>query len=699
MAVDLAAQPARASALTPALARAAAVPAGVWLAGIVAVSAAVRFVAALPHVVPLYFPDEYIYSSLARSLATSGRPLVRDVPASFPALLEPLLTAPFWLLGDPQIAFRLTQALNVVAMSLAAVPVYYLCRRLGLGKSFGLGAAGIAVTCPDVFFASFVLSDPIAYPLVLGALLAGVSALARPTRRSQVAFLALSGLACFARVQYVILPLVFLAAAVVVERGHVLRAARRFWLTLVLLGAPLAVLTALGPTRLLGYYAGISDNSIRAGAALHWIATDAMLLAYSAGWVLVPGALVGLALALIRPATREASAFAALTVFLALALFLEAGLYATNGADRFQERYLFVLLPLAAPAFGLLAAPAFGLLAAGRGIPRLSVALIAVALLAVAARLPLAPYTVADEKQDSPLLFAVFELERTLGAGNGSLLVAGLAAACSLLAAACAFRPRRLVGPALAVTMIGGAAISAGASAFDAESSRLVRTAQLPRDVRWIDHSGLDEVALLHTAEAPPGPAHQNLFWNRSVTTVVRGEGAGRIDLFDSPRARVLDDGRLLVRGSVLRRPLLVHEHAVNVALGGARRVARGRGFVLWRPVGTPRLSFVTNGRYRDGWLAREGEISVWPDATKRAQGTVSFALSLPRGAPRTSVRLEAPGIIRTLRLTPGSSRNVRIGLASRSRWTLRFRTTGGTFLPDGRAVSVKATRPSFDRR
>ena len=58
------------------LARAAAVPARLLLAGIVAVSFGLRFVAALVHTTPLYFPDEYIYGTIARSLAENGRAIV-----------------------------------------------------------------------------------------------------------------------------------------------------------------------------------------------------------------------------------------------------------------------------------------------------------------------------------------------------------------------------------------------------------------------------------------------------------------------------------------------------------------------------------------------------------------------------------------------------------------------------------------------
>ena len=66
-----------------AVARAATIPARLLLGGIVAASFVVRFVAALGHSTPLYFPDEYIYSGIARSLAQSGRPLIRGSSAHF----------------------------------------------------------------------------------------------------------------------------------------------------------------------------------------------------------------------------------------------------------------------------------------------------------------------------------------------------------------------------------------------------------------------------------------------------------------------------------------------------------------------------------------------------------------------------------------------------------------------------------------
>ena len=69
---------------------------------------------------PIYFPDEYIYSEVGRSIADHGRPLVRGASPHFPALLQPLLTAPAWLFDDVGTSFRVIQTVNAIVMSLAA---------------------------------------------------------------------------------------------------------------------------------------------------------------------------------------------------------------------------------------------------------------------------------------------------------------------------------------------------------------------------------------------------------------------------------------------------------------------------------------------------------------------------------------------------------------------------------------------------
>ena len=68
------------------------------LAALVATSFVIRTAMAWLRSVPALFPDEYIYSSIGRSIAESGRPLIRGGSAHFPALLQPIVTAPAWLI-------------------------------------------------------------------------------------------------------------------------------------------------------------------------------------------------------------------------------------------------------------------------------------------------------------------------------------------------------------------------------------------------------------------------------------------------------------------------------------------------------------------------------------------------------------------------------------------------------------------------
>jgi hypothetical protein len=674
-----------------AFARVAAVPARLLLAGIVAASFAVRFVAALGHTTPLYFPDEYIYSTIARSLAEHGRPLVRGNSAHFPALVEPLLAAPFWLTHDPNLAYRLTQAENALAMSLAAIPVYLLMRRLGGGTWPALAAAALTVASPDLFFSSFLLADAIAYPLVLGAVYLGVCALSRPSRGTQLGFAALAVLATFTRVQYVFLPVVFVAAALVVERRSVRAVWTRFRLSLVLYAAPLAFAAALGPRRLLGYYSGVADLHVRPGAIVHWLGTDSMLLAYAAGFALVPGAVAGLAFALRRPRSREECGLAALSVGLLLGLFAEAAIYATNGTDRFQERYLMILLPLVFPAFWLW-------LRRGRPAPRV-VALGALALLVLSARVPLSGYTVSDAKQDSPFLLGVFRLEKAVGIGDGSLAVALVAAGLACLAAGAAFRAR-LAHVAVIATLVVSCAVSVAAVSFDRVVVRFVRSTYLPPDARWIDHARLGPTTLIQTPATPHARAHEQLFWNHSLERMLFLDGASGIDAFGSPQVRVAADGRLVSGGRTVGGPLVISNYAVRARLVGAVAVARGADYELWRPLGTPRMAMLVGGLYHDGWLANGGHITLWPARDGRVEGTLRLPLSLPAGTRRTVLQLRGPGVSRRVVVRPNQRRVVELRVSHRGPWTLNFHTNRPGYLqPDERPISVQAQVPTFAGR
>jgi hypothetical protein len=663
----------------------------IGLGGIVAASVAVRTAVALAwQWTPRFFPDEYIYGTLARSLAENRALEIRGNPAHFPALLEPLLASPFWLVGDPATAYRLTLVMHAVAMSLAAVPVYLLARRLELGERVALVAAGLAVASPALMYANWLTADAIAYPLALGTLALYVRVLSDPSRALQVAAVGLTAATVLARMQFVVLPVVFVLAAIVVEQGSIRAVARRFRVTLGLFLAPVLGAAAIGPSRVLGYYGSVTDRTIDVAGIAHWVGLDATLVALSI-CVLAPGAVAGVAAGLIRPRKRAEAAFAAITAFFAAGLLLEAGLYATGGSGRFQERYLIALAPLAAPAFAL---------SLGRGKrTRGLAALVAAGLLVFALRVPLSGYVFGSGKQDSPFLGAVSRLEDAVGIGTAGLLVSLAVGVLCAVAALAAFRRGAWTHAALGLALAASTGLSVGAVLHDRSPSENTRRTYLPADASWVDHAGVGPVDALLVSGTPRGMVSEHLLWNRSIERVLVLPGAVAPDAFGSVHLRVAADGRLLDRGKPVRRSILVEDYASTTALANARRVRKTVNTTLWRPRGDARLSTLTLGRYFDGWLASDSSITIWPDATGNVEGALRLRLSHPDDVPGTAVERRAPaGFHRRVAVGRGGDVTLAIPVHASGRRILHVRATALRFLHDSRNVSVKAAPPVFER-
>ena len=647
----------------------------VGLTLIVAASFAARVVASAAHSVPRLFPDEYIYTMLARSLGAGHAPAVRGTAAHFPALLAPLAAAPLQALADPVLAYRLTQVENALFMSLAAIPVYLIARRLELGTRNALACAAFAVAIPDLVFASYTLSDPVAYPLVLTAIAVGLAALQRPSWRLQLAFLAVAGLATFARVQYVVIPVAYLVAAVALDRRSVLRTQRTL---LIVCALPLLAAFAAGPSRVLGYYSRVTSLHLNTGV-LHWGAASLFLLAYASGMFLVPGALVGLA----RPRGRTEQAFSVLVAALAALLLLEASLYSANGSTRFHERYLFALLPIVPLAFGVYAK---------HGFPhRRAVAAIAIGLLVLSQRIPLAGYVAGLGKVDSPFLVAVSSLQPDVSIGAASLLVAGLAALA--LAGAILISRRGGATVALVAAVALSAVVSVGAIVQDSRESQGVRSELVPTPYDWVDQANVGPVTLVQTSGGQLPDAVEQMYFNRSIVheQILGNHPEEATDIFSAPQVRVDAQGHVLGATPAL----LVQNFGATVRFQNASVVAHAHTWSLWSSIGVPQLSLVEDGRYYDDWLARTGHLTVWPDATGRARGTLSFSLFLPRtGGGAVTMRF---GTTR-YRVLPGRATNVVVSVDSRKAFRLGFSTKGGRFLQDLRGVSVKSTPPVFHR-
>ena len=182
------------------------------------------------------------------------------------------------------------------------------------------------------------------------------------------------------------------------------------------------------------------------------------------------------------------------------------------------------------------------------------------------------------------------------------------------------------------------------------------------------------------------------------MTRVALLRGAFPTDAFGADPVTVASDGRLVARGHALRGPLLVENYGVRALLAGAVRAGRGSSLELWRPAGTPRLSLLASGLYSDGWLARTGSITVWPDATGWTRGTLTLRLFLPPGTERTPLRFRAGGTDRRIAVPPAGRRTIVFRFAQRKPWRLVYRTPLTGLLSDGRAISVQAATPLLRR-
>ncbi len=605
------------------------------LGALVVGSAAVRTWAAWLRAAPAYFPDEGIYATLSRSLAAGHLPQVRGHLAHFPALLQPLLTAPAWWLGSLETGYRLTQAIDALALSTAALAVWWTARRLGVARGPALAAAALAVAVPDAGYSGWVLAEPFAYPLFVAAVGAGAVALARPTRRAQALFLGLALLASFARLQLAVLPLAYLAAALLLRRGREQR--------LVVAGLALAALAALGAG--LGYYE-------HAPAAFHLVSPvalgrNAFVLALAAGWVVVPAGVLGLGGALARPRTPEQRAFGALALVAGLAVLGEATLYGDAGVA--HERYGCYLLPLLALGVAL---------HADRGWPwRRAHALLAAVLFIAVATVPLSGWAAAGGNAHSLVLTGLLELERLAGSpGTGALVLAAVAGALALGATVLRFRAVATLAIAFCV------ATSVLATAFDVSNTRAIRAAFLPAGPEWVR----GDATLVLGPLAGRTDTLEQFFWNRGLDRLALLPDTQAPDVFAVSQARIAG-GRV---AGVDGRVVLDEDGAALVPV--APLAANGG----WLEARTPVLAAELDGRYGDGWLAPAGRVRLFRGGSLRLTVTAPLAMTLTLGS-------------RTIHL----ARGVPTRIVVRGSVRYRFSASGYAGL---RPVSARSTFPAW---
>jgi Dolichyl-phosphate-mannose-protein mannosyltransferase len=333
-------------------------PAGLWVALIVVASASLRFVVAARTGAPWIFPDELIYSELARSFAATHTFSVRGDPFSILSYgpLYPIAISPAYRLSASLThAYLIVKAINCVAVSSAAVPAYLLARRL-VSRRSAVFLALLAAALPSSIYSTKVMTESFAYPIFIWAVLAMTSALVRPSRSAQLLALAAIGLAISSRAQMIVLLPAFLLSIALVcafERGRTFRrelqAFATTW-TCVGGGAVLAAMTfvAAGSWRsVLGQHTVLTDRIRPLGAPLWALYHLAELDLYSGVAPLVAFALV-VGMAAGTAGSRRLRAYAACTFSCGLGLLALVAVYATQptAPPKIYDRYLFYLLPL-----------------------------------------------------------------------------------------------------------------------------------------------------------------------------------------------------------------------------------------------------------------------------------------------------------------------------------------------------------------
>lgn len=212
----------------------------VWVAfaGLVALRAVLAWFVPSPYI----FPDELVYTELARSLIESGQTTMRGQFLNFPTLLYPLLIAPFEGFADARTAYRAIQAFNAVLVTSAIFPVYLLARVYVSGR-LALGVAVLSQLLPSTLYATLAMTENVFFPILMWAAYFAVKACSAPEARWKVGLGVALALGFFAKPHgMVALPVVL--AALVAWRAlgpegvqGALRRAAAFWPTFALLGA------------------------------------------------------------------------------------------------------------------------------------------------------------------------------------------------------------------------------------------------------------------------------------------------------------------------------------------------------------------------------------------------------------------------------------------------------------------------------
>jgi hypothetical protein len=589
----------RAETRAPARSLVAAVPIWAWLTAIVAVSAVARFLLALRIEAPWIMVDELVYSELARGLAAGDGYSIRGVTTYDFGFVYPVVIAPAYALFDslPR-AYEAAKAINALVISLAALPTYFIARRV-VPRGFALLAAVLAVALPSLAYAGQIMTENLFYPLFLCVVLMLLATLERPTPGRQLALLGLCVLAYLARAQ----ALAFFPA---IAFAPVLTGAwRSFRVLYGALGA--AALLALGaplvrgesPLELLGAYAVTGEHGYSATEVGRWLLYHVAELDLYVG--VVPFAAFLVLLALWRRLPRTLRPFLAATASLSVFFLLEVSAFASiPSVVRIEERNLFYLAPLLLIAL---------LVWIDQGLPRpaLAAGVSAVLGAALPGVIPYERLIGVPSQSETLMLLPLWRAHE-----RWAIALDDLAALVVVLAVAAAIAflvvPRRagFVLPLAVLAFFLAVARPISARMEYASLGALAEGMNMPHK-DWVDRAvgGRGEVAVLWTGNTSRFSVWQNEMFSRSVGPIYyvhEPMGGG----LPQTAAGVGADGSIRAGGKPIDASFALTDGSLTPA-GRVIAADDGRGVYLYEVDGRLRaLSRVTGLHPNDTWSGPE---------------------------------------------------------------------------------------------
>jgi len=586
------------------------VPVWAWLAAIVGLSALLRAVLVRGIPAPFIIVDEILWSEVARGLADAGEPLVRDTPDPGLGIVYPLVIAPAYLAVDGLVdAYAAVKLINSIVMSLAAIPAYFLARRV-VGQWLALLAAVLALAVPSVAYTGTVMTENVFYPLFLVVAFVLVLVLERPTGLRVALLVGLVAVAFATRVQaaafvpaILFAPLV-LAALEGVGLRDTVRRYRVLFGSFVSLGAIALVLrlvTGKTPQDLLGAYEPVGEADYEVAEVLRYLAYHvAELVLYL---LVVPVAATIVLVARARSLDRRLQAFLAATLALTVCILPVVAAFASVFSHRIEERNMFYVAPLYLVAL---------LAWVERGAPRpRAIAVVAASACALAVlAIPFDRFLTTSAISDTLMLLPLWSLQDRIGEEwiATAALVSGF-----LLALAFLFVPRRfaVVLPLLVLGLwaVAFEQIWWGQHGFEQFSRGVLFQGIRAPHRDWIDRALPDgaRAGFLWTGRTDRLTVNQNEFFSRGVGPVYYVDQPTPGNL---PETRVTIDPRTgavtLPDGSPVTDEYLLAD-ATFEPTGRAVAFDLGWGIRLWR-VSTPLESATrVDGLYpNDTWSGEE---------------------------------------------------------------------------------------------